>query len=242
MDNKITIVYCTQKSKEELESFNEHLQKSCGCDAQLLCIMNKEGISLSSIYADMVSEKIIESNVIVFIHDDIEFLKSGWGVEVLRLFNENEDYGIIGIAGSAQFDSDGAWWKYEKRYGQVLHRHEGTSWLTAFSPLLDKDLEEVAVIDGLFIALDRTRIKNNFNKELKGFDFYDIDFCLSNLGKCKIGVTTNIRVAHNSIGNLRDSWYENRDEINERYDKLYPIDISDKKWKKKSRKRKQSVK
>lgn len=242
MENKITIVYCTQKLKEELGEFNKHIQETCDCNVQLLCVSNQESISLSYLYADMVEADFIDTDVVVFIHDDIEFLKKGWGREILRLFKENEEYGIIGVAGSAQFDSDAAWWGYEKRYGQVLHRHEGKSWLTAFSPLLDKDLEEVAVVDGLFIALNRKRIKENFSKDIEGFDFYDIDFCLSNLGKCKIGVTTNIRVAHNSIGKLRDSWHKNREKINKKFGNLYPIDISDKKWKKKSRKRKQSVK
>ena len=114
-----------------------------------------------------------------------------------------------------------------KKFGQVLHRWEGKSWLTAFSPLLDKDLQEVAVIDGLFIAIHKKRISENFSREIESFDFYDIHFCLSNLlkKKCKIGVTTNIRVAHNSIGKLKDSWYKNREIINEKFGRKFPIDI-----------------
>ena len=56
---------------------------------------------------------------------------------------------------------------------------------------------------------------------------YDIDFCLANYldGNTKIGVTTNIRIAHNSIGELKPEWYENRDMINEKYGKYFPIDI-----------------
>jgi hypothetical protein len=178
----------------------------------------------------MTVNEEIETNIIVYIHDDIEFLRKGWGKEVLRLFNENEKYGIIGVAGSAQFDENGAWWNYEKKFGQVLHRWEGKSWLTAFSPLLDKDLQEVAVIDGLFIAIHKKRISENFSRELQSFDFYDIYFCLANYfkKKCKIGVTTNIRIAHNSIGKLKDSWYENRKIINEKFGNKFPIDVDKK--------------
>lgn len=82
-------------------------------------------------------------------------MRDGWGKEVIRLFKDNKKYGIIGVAGSAQFDQNGAWWNYDKKYGQVLHRHEGKTWLSTFSPLLDKDLEEVAVIDGVFIAINK---------------------------------------------------------------------------------------
>ena len=230
MEDNITVIFCSKKQNEENKPFIEHINDTCGCDVKILCVFNPDGISLSKIYSDMVENDEIKSNIIVFIHDDIEFLKKGWGKEILRLFNEHEDYGIIGVAGSAQFDENGAWWNYEKKYGQVLHRWEGKSWLTAFSPLLDKDLQDVVVIDGLFIALHKKRIGANFSKDLSGFDMYDIFLGLSNYisGKCKIGVTTNIRIAHNSIGQLKDSWYKNREIINKKFGKYFPIDITKK--------------
>ena len=227
MDSKIAVVVCSKKNTEENKGFVEHIKETCGCDTHVYMIHNPDGVSLSKIYADMVVNKEIDSDIIVFIHDDIEFLKKGWGKEVLRLFNEHKEYGIIGVAGSAQFDENGAWWNYEKKYGQVLHRSEGKSWLTAFSPLLTKDLEDVVVIDGLFMAVHKRRISENFSRELDGFDMYDIWFCLSNFfaKKCKIGVTTNIRLAHNSIGALKDSWYKNREIINQKFGNKFPIDI-----------------
>lgn len=227
MENKLTVIFCSKKNGEDNKGFIEHIRETCGCDLNVICVHNPDGLSLSKIYADMVVSEDIETNVILFIHDDIEFLRKGWGKELLRLFNENKDYGIIGVAGSAQFDENGAWWNYEKKFGQVLHRWEGKSWLTAFSPLLEKDLQEVVVIDGLFIAIHKKRISENFSRELLFFDFYDIYFCLANYlsKKTKIGVTTNIRLAHNSIGVLKNSWYKNRDIVNEKFGKYYPIDI-----------------
>ena len=227
METKITVIFCSKQKGEEKKEFIDHIRETAGCDLNVICVHNPEGLSLSKIYADMIVSEDIDTNIIVLIHDDIEFLKKGWGKEILRLFNENEKYGIIGVAGSAQFDENGAWWNYEKKFGQVLHRWEGKSWLTAFSPLLDKDLQEVAVIDGLFMGVHKKRISENFSRELDGFDMYDIYFCLSNLmkKKCKIGVTTNIRVAHNSIGKLKDTWYKNREIVNEKFGNKFPIDI-----------------
>lgn len=225
MEEKITILFSSKKTTEENSDFILHLNDTCGCEYELMAIHNPDGVSLSKIYNDAI--ELATTNIVVLIHDDIEFLKKGWGKEILRLFNEHQEYGIIGVAGSAQFDHNGAWWNYKKRFGQVLHRNDGKSWLTAFSPLLDKDLQEVAVIDGLFIAIDKTKAENAFDASLPGFDFYDINFCLSNLRDktCKIGVTTNIRVAHNSVGALKESWYTNREIINERYKDMFPVDI-----------------
>lgn len=228
MEDKIAIVFCSQKTTEENREFILHLEESCGCKSHVYSIHNPNGVSLSKVYADIIDNNFnMDTNVIVFVHDDIEFLRNGWGKEILRLFNENKDYGIIGVAGSAEFDSNAAWWNYKQIYGQVLHRNEGKSWLTAFSPLLEKDLEEVAVIDGLFMAVHKARISKNFDRELEGFDMYDISMCLDNFidGKCKIGVTTNIRIAHNSVGKLKDSWYKNRDIVNKKFEKYYPIKV-----------------
>lgn len=224
MENKLTVVYCTRDINAKAD-YAQHLKDTCGCECEVNAIENPDGVSLSKIYNKTMNE--CKDDIIVFIHDDIEFMKKGWGKSLLRMFDENPEYGVIGVAGSAQFDNNAAWWNYKKRFGQVLHRKDGNAWLTAFSPLLDKDLQEVVVIDGLFMAIHRQRANNYFDPELTGFNFYDINFCLGNYRDkaCKIGVTTNIRIAHNSIGELKDNWYQNKDIINERYQDLYPIDI-----------------
>ena len=226
MEDSISVVICSRDNKELKEKLLEHIKETCGCNVHTYFMYNPDGVGLSEIYNTMLSKEKNENAITVFMHDDIEFLKKGWGGEVLRLFNENEDYGIIGVAGSAEFDSNATWWQYDKKYGQVLHRHNGKSWLTAFSPLLDKDLQEVCVIDGLFMAVHRDRITQQFD-QTKKFDFYDISFCLDNFldGKTKIGVTTNIRLAHNSIGQMRDGWYTAREEVNKKYENDYPIEV-----------------
>jgi hypothetical protein len=226
-DKGITVVIPSRKNDEESEAFINTVKETIGCKANVIFIVNDNSMSLSRLYYNILSNEQIESDIIVFCHDDIEFLKKGWGEEVIRLFNKNRQYGIIGVAGSAEFDSMGAWWNYKKKYGQVLHKHDGKSWLTAFSPLIEKDLEEVCVIDGLFIAIKRSRISKNFDPDIPGFDFYDIDFCLANFidGRTRIGVTTNIRLAHKSIGELSENWYKNRELINEKYGEYYPIKV-----------------
>lgn len=222
---EITIVVCSKHEKREKEDFCKNVQDTCGVSNKLLFLLNNNGVGLSKIYHNMINTT--PTDIIVFIHDDIEFLRYGWGKEIVKMFKTYQGYGIIGVAGSAEFDENGAWWQYKKIYGQVLHRSGNKSWLTTFSDLLDKDLEEVCVIDGLFMAIKKDRIINNFDENLSGFHMYDIDFCLSNYitKKVKIGVTTNIRLAHNSIGELDEKWYQNREIINNKYKDYYPIKL-----------------
>ena len=94
-------------------------------------------------------------------------------------------------------------------------------------------MEEVCVVDGLFIAVQVERISHLFDESYK-FNYYDIAFCLSNFleGKTKIGVTTNIRIAHNSIGELKQEWYDNREKIRMQFGDFFPIELNVKKRKK----------
>lgn len=222
----ISVVFCTRDKDIAKKTLIPNIMETKGdCDIKIECIVNADGMSLTKIYSSILANEEDNNDIVLFIHDDIEFLRPGWGSELIRLFNENPEYGIIGVAGSAEFDERAAWWTFDRKFGQVLHRHDGKSWLTQFSPLLEKDLEEVCVIDGLFIAVKKSRLSEDFNVDIEGFDFYDIDFCLANFldGNCKVGVTTNIRIAHNSVGELKDSWYENREIVNNIFGDFYPI-------------------
>ena len=221
----LTVITCSRKEYDEW--LIEHIKTTCGVeDVSIYFITNQDNEGLSKVYNHFLEEENNSNDITVFIHDDIKFYKDGWGKELLRLFEEHEDYGIIGVAGSAQFGGAGRWWDSEKRYGQVLHCNGEERWLSMFSEKIEDGLEEVCCIDGLFMAVHRKRITKKFDEDFT-FDFYDISFCLANYadGKTKIGVTTNISVAHQSIGNLRDEWTASRDRLFEKYKGILPIDM-----------------
>lgn len=226
---KLAVIISSRKTPDEMNGFIESIKQTCGYGCNIMFNINQNGTSLSTLYNKSLNES--DADYFIFIHDDVEFLRSGWGNEIVRLFNENEDYGIIGVAGTAEYNSmktkeHGAWWRYKKIFGQVLHRHDGKSWLTAFSPLLDKDLEEVVLVDGLFIAVAKDRITKQFDEDFT-FDHYDTSFCISNFidKKTKIGVTTNIRLAHKSIGEMRPDWESSLIKLNEKYGNNFPLRV-----------------
>jgi len=84
-------------------------------------------------------------------------------------------------------------------------------------------------VDGLFIALNKKNIKNNFDESIDGFHFYDLGFCLPNfLNNVKIGVMFDVRVTHLSIGQTNQQWEDNRVKFAEKYKESLPIDINKK--------------
>ena len=121
----------------------------------------------------------------------------------------------------------GRWWDDKKKmYGKVKHTHNGKSWLSSYSGDLGNELTETVIVDGLFFSVHRDRIKKGFNLDVKGFHFYDVDFCFRNyIEGVKIGVHTNVRVNHMSIGETNQEWEENRIIFSEKYKEHLPVKI-----------------
>ena len=78
--------------------------------------------------------------------------------------------------------------------------------------------------DGLFIAINRKKIKENFDENVNGFHFYDVYFSVKNfLKNVKIGVVYNIRITHLSIGETNENWDINKDIFINEYKEKLPI-------------------
>jgi hypothetical protein len=220
----ISIVYCTREPKQK---HKEHLIKVCGNpNVEVIEYVNK-GEGLTKFYQKALDEA--KNDIIVFCHDDILLETKQIAKKITKLFTENPDYGIIGVAGTKYLADNGIWWQDPKQmYGRVKHTHEGKSWLSSYSADLGKELTETVIVDGLFFAVDRKRIKKGFNQEVGGFHFYDVDFCFRNhLEGVKVGVCTNIRVNHMSIGQTNEEWEENRIKFAEKYKEQLPVRINE---------------
>lgn len=218
----ISIVYCTRESKPE---HAEHLKKVCGNPkVEIIEYINK-GEGLTKFYQKALDEA--KNDIIVFCHDDILLETKQIAKKITKLFDTNPEYGIIGVAGTKYLADNGRWWQDPKQmYGKVKHTHNGKSWLSSYSGDLGNELTEVAIVDGVFFTVHRKRLKEGFNPDVKGFHFYDVDFCFRNyIEGVKIGVHTNIRVNHMSIGETNEEWEENRKVFAERYKDNLPVKI-----------------
>ena len=211
----ITIVYSTRK---ENPVFQEELKKTIGVKKyQVLEYVNDGEYSLTELYNKGLKEA--ENDIVVFCHDDIYFDKKNWANKIFKSFKRNEDVGIIGIAGSKHLPKSAKWWEVpQTMVGVVNHEHEGKKWVNNYSNNLGNRLDDVVIVDGLFFAVHKGRIKETFNEEVKGFHFYDVDFCFRNLmAGVKLGVTYEVRVTHRSIGVTNEEWEKNREVFAKRH-------------------------
>ena len=221
----ITIGYSTRKHNPE---FIEYLKKSSGNPKYVDVIekINNGEKSLSEVYNEILLEA--KSNIVILCHDDIYFDTSAWYSKVIRNFEKN-DFGIIGVAGTTHLSETGMWWETNRRknmIGIVNHENNGQKWESKYSPSFGNEIRQVAIVDGLFISIHKERIKTNFVEDFKGFHFYDLPFCVENyLSGVKIGVCTNIRITHKSMGQTNEQWEENRKIFVKKYSENLPIKI-----------------
>ncbi len=229
----ITVVYCT---KEPNQKHIDHIIKSSGLHKhiEVIEIINNSdskspfyngGLSLTKAYNQGLNKA--KNDVVVFCHDDIEIETKQWGTKLLKQFDRNPEYGIIGVAGSKNMPVTGRWWENQKKmYGRVKHTQDGKSWLSTYSDDLGQELEEVVNIDGVFFAVDKRRINQEFNESVEGFHFYDVTFSFENfLSGVKVGVSTLIRINHHSIGITNDEWEKNRAQFAHEFAPQLPADI-----------------
>jgi len=218
----VTVGYSTREHNPE---FIEYLKKSSGFKKlNVIEKINKGDKSLSQVYNEILNES--NTDIIVFCHDDMYFETPSWYHKILKHF-EKSDYGIIGVAGTTDLPDSGKWWEdRRKMLGIVNHEHEGKKWVSKYSDDFNNNVKPVVIVDGLFIAVHKKRIKSNFIEEFEGFHFYDIPFCFENfLQNVKVGVITNIRITHKSIGQTNEKWEENRIKFSEKYKFNLPAKI-----------------
>lgn len=219
----VTVIYCTRESNP---AHKEHLIKSSGLHKHLEVIeIINNGESLTKAYNRGLKQAT--NNIVVFCHDDLEIETKQWGNKLLKQFEKHSDYGIIGVAGTKFMSTSGQWWENRKKmYGRVSHTHEGKTWLSSYSPDLGQEIEEVVTVDGVFFAIDKTKINVEFNETVEGFHFYDVTFCFENYLKgVKIGVITSIRINHKSIGMTNEQWDANRVKFSETFKDNLPVSI-----------------
>jgi len=217
----ITIGYCTKKIDPD---FRDYIEKSCGTHkVEVIPFENPGTHSLSEAY-NIILEKA-SNDIVVLCHDDIYFEKKNWGNKILKHFKRNPDYGILGAAGTKYLPKSALWWQINtEMIGIVNHEQDGKKWTSKYSESKGSKLDETVIVDGLFIAVNKKKIKKNFNEDFNGFHFYDLEFSFSNyLEGVKVGVFYDVRITHLSIGPTNEIWEKNRIKFAEIHSEHLPV-------------------
>lgn len=219
----VSVVISTRKIDDD---YVKHIKKMFSHPkTELLIYENNGETSLPKLYNKGLDES--KNTIVCFIHDDLILETNNITPKIIKLFENNPNFGIIGLAGTDKLTS-GKWWENrDSMYGIVGHEHEGKRHVNYYSKGdYSEKLKEVIVVDGLFMMIHKERIKHIFNEQFEGFHFYDLPICIENyLDGVKIGVTTKIRVTHKSIGITNKKWEKNKLFFEALYEKKFPLVI-----------------
>jgi glycosyltransferase involved in cell wall biosynthesis len=205
----ISIIICS-RNQPISNDLSENIKNTVGCEYELIVIDNSENkYSIFEAYNLGIDKST--ADYLCFIHDDILFHTQDWGKVVQRIFSENKQIGLIGVAGAkSKTKMPSLWWscpKEDKIAAIIQHIPERgvERWNSGFEK---ESLVEVVVVDGVFMALrkdDRIR----FSTEMTGFHNYDLNlsFVCKKLNY-KIMVTNEILIEHFSLGTINDEWIE----------------------------------
>lgn len=217
----ISVVISTRKIDDE---YVKHVERMFSHPKTEILVYENDGeMSLTQVYNKGLKESV--NDIVVFMHDDLILETPNMTPKIVKLFEKHPEYGIIGIAGTDKLTS-GMWWQNrENMFGVVGHLHEGKRHVNHYSKGVFNDvLKDVVIVDGLFFAVHKGRIKKEFNEEFEGFHFYDISFCVENfLNGVKIGLTTRFGVTHKSVGITNKKWEKNKLFFEALYGKSLPL-------------------
>ena len=219
----ITIGFSTRKIDQ---TFVEMLKKTSGVSKpEVIPFENNGEFSLTEVYNKILKQS--SNDIVVLMHDDVYFDSKNWGQKILNHFKRNDDYGILGLAGTTSMPKSAKWWEdFSKMKGIVNHEHEGKKWESKYSQSKGNEIDDVVLVDGLFIVINKKNIKEKFNEEIGGFHFYDVDFSFRNfIEGVKIGVMYDVRVTHKSVGQTNEQWEKNRELFSEKYKEVLPVKV-----------------
>ena len=159
--NTITVVYSTRKIEQ---NYLDHVKKFFSHPKnEYLVYENNGDRSLTDIYNEGLEKS--KNDIVVFIHDDLEFETKNLTPKIIKLFDRNPDYGILGLAGTDKLVS-GQWWQHrENMQGQVGHINGPQKYMSKYSKSFGDNIKEVVIIDGLFMMINKNR-KVHINRNM----------------------------------------------------------------------------
>ena len=224
----ISIIICS-RTKTISDRLFHNLDETIGYSYELIIIDNsKNEYSIFEAYNKGLEES--KSEIVCFIHDDINILTKNWGAILMDIFSKNKNIGLVGVAGSkSKTKMPSAWWDspHEDLIMNIIQFFKDGRKVHFVKGFKDCKLEDVVAIDGVFMAAKKVDFIL-FNSELSGFHNYDLNLSFEYLKKgYTIVVTNEILLEHFSIGILDKSWCKSALQIHNFYKDLLPLNKSE---------------
>lgn len=172
-NNKVCFISCVndEVQYEECLKYIENLNVPDGLQIETIDV--REAESITEGYDNAM--KSTDAKYKIYLHQDVFIINKNLIEDMLNIFRNNENIGILGVAGSKTIPKSGIWWESDERYGKVYGSETGKMKLLAFDECKE-DTEKVKLVDGLIMM---TQYDIDWRKDIfDGWHFYDCSQCI----------------------------------------------------------------
>lgn len=171
-EKKICFVLCVNQEVffEECYQYLERLIVPEGYEVEVMAV--RDAVSMTSAYNEVM--RTTDAKYKVFMHQDVFIVNRYLIEDILTIFAQDEQIGMIGMVGTVKMPEDGVMW-HGPRCGNIYgsnRAYEGIP-IGEYRYDVEKDgFDEVEAIDGLLMAVngDIPWREDLFD----GWDFYDV--------------------------------------------------------------------
>lgn len=196
-------------------NLEDNISKSIGVPYEVIKIDNPGLMGICQAYNQGARRARYEN--LVFMHEDVLFHTKDWGEKLIKHLN-NEDTGIIGIAGSSYVPYAPSSWTVSEQYNfvNILQGNKDNSEYFHIHTT-KSNRNNVFAVDGVFLSIKKEKYNQfKFNEGLlKGFHGYDLDFSLRVSKRFQNYVIDDILIQHFSGGNLDKNWLDANIKVRE---------------------------
>ena len=169
-----------------------------------------------------------DNDIIVLVHDDVEILSLPAKFGFLVSLAQKPGVGFVGVAGATNFTQNGAWWTARQTGEARGFVWQGTDDVTMV-PNYFGHPGQVVVLDGCLIAASYKTIKDiGLEKPdylSSDWDYYDIHLTFSAHYKGYSNYVVPIMIRHESSGQMREGWYQAKDEFMKKWRQDIPCKL-----------------
>lgn len=194
MDCTIFVIW---NNKEVFDSFVDDIKKQIGIEYQLISIDNSDDryIGARQAFKLAFSSNEIFSDILVFLHPDIRFLKNDSLRNVIHQVKQIGEFGVVGVAGC----------KAQRKWEIYSNIVNGKNKVMP-GKVIEKAVEVQTVDECLFIIEKRVYQKYPFST-LPGWHLYAVEQCINYINKGYHNYVIPADIWHLSAGASLDEGY-----------------------------------
>ncbi|NRT75732.1 glycosyltransferase [Clostridium beijerinckii] len=221
--NKIAFITCVNNEALYMKSLEyiKKLQLPEFMEIELIAI--RDAKSMTSAYNEAMQKS--DSKYKVYLHQDVYIQNENFIIDILDIFKNDENIGLMGMVGAKIIPVSGIWWEDHIKVGKVFDSHRGFIELLNFNEVQDS-YTDVKGIDGLIMI---TQYDLPWRDDIfDGWHFYDLSQSVEFIKKGFKVIVPSQKIAwclHDcGIVNTKNGFEQYRNKFLDTYSKdLFPL-------------------